>query len=195
MSVKTRAIGDRRDTEAPKLPRWPFAFDPDKAIEAVLFVLPHIRQPSLHSVSKVLYQADRLHLARYGRPITGDHYVAMKHGPVPSATYDALKTLRGDAQTPVALPEGAEDALAVENGYVVRARRPARLEFLSASERECLAQAAAVYGSKSFGELTQESHDAAWHAASENDVIELEHFILTLENRDELTAHFLHDAE
>ena len=195
MSAETRATGDRRDTQAAKLPRWPFAFDPEKAIEAVLFVLPHIRQPSLHSVSKVLYQADRLHLARFGRPITGDHYVAMKHGPVPSATYDALKTLRGDARTPVALPQAAEDALAVENGYAVRPLRSARVEFLSTSEKECLAQAAAAHGSKTFGELTAESHDAAWHAASENDVIELEHFLLTLENRDELRAHFLHEEE
>lgn len=175
------------------LPRWPFTFDPEKAIEAVLFVLPYIRQPTLHSVSKVLYQADRLHVARYGRPITGDRYVAMKHGPVPSATYDALKTLRGDERAQVRFPEGAEDALAVENSYSVRGLRAPRVEFLSASERECLTEAATLHGSKSFRELTDESHDAAWNAASENDIIELEHFLLTIENRDELKAHFLHD--
>jgi uncharacterized phage-associated protein len=193
MPAEPHAAADHRETETPRLPRWPFAFDPEKAIEAVLFVLPYIRQPTLHSVSKVLYQADRLHVARYGRPVTGDHYVAMRHGPVPSTTYDVLKTLRGDARTPVLLPEGAEAALAVENGYTVTARRRAYQEFLSPSERDCLAEAAKVHGSKSFGTLTDESHDAAWFAASENDVIELEHFLLTLDNRDELRAHFLHD--
>jgi hypothetical protein len=178
-------------TQTSRLPRWPFTFDVEKAIEVVLFVAQRLKQPTLHSVSKILYQADRLHVARYGRPITGDRYVAMKHGPVPSGTYDVLKTLRGDARMP--LPDGAEQALAVENAYSVRAKRPAQADFLSESERSCLLEAISAHGAKSFGELTEDSHDAAWDAAAENDVIELEHFLLTLDNREELRAHFLHE--
>src|SRR5688572_27911004 len=174
-----------------RLPRWPFPFDAEKAIEAILLVAPQIKQPTLHSVAKILYQADRLHLGRYGRPITGDRYVAMKHGPVPSAVYDVLKTLRGDAQ--MTLPEGAAQALTVENSYSVRPMRAAKLDVLSKSEQACLMQAVREHGAKNFRELTDESHDAAWDAAGDNDVIELEHFLLTLENRDELRAHFLHE--
>ena len=175
--------------QSQRLPRWPFTFDADKAIEAILFVAPHLKQPTLHSIAKILYQADRMHLGRYGRPITGDRYVAMKHGPVPSRVYDVLKTLRGDAQ--MSLPAGAEQALGVENSYLVRARRSANLEVLSESERQCLTEAVRKRGSMGFQQLTDESHDAAWNAAGENDVIELEHFLLTLDNREELRAHFL----
>ncbi|WP_163005992.1 Panacea domain-containing protein [Methylobacterium brachiatum] len=44
-----------------------------------------------YDIVKSLFVADRAHLNRFGRPITYDNYVAMKHGPVPSLAYDFLK--------------------------------------------------------------------------------------------------------
>lgn len=40
---------------------------------------------------KLLYLADRLSLDLYGDSISGDRFVAMKHGPVLSQTYDLVK--------------------------------------------------------------------------------------------------------
>lgn len=37
---------------------------------------------------KLIYFADRYHLRRYGRPITGDEYLAMPYGPVASGAKD-----------------------------------------------------------------------------------------------------------
>ena len=37
---------------------------------------------------KLIYFADRYHLRRYGRPITGDDYLAMPYGPVASGAKD-----------------------------------------------------------------------------------------------------------
>jgi uncharacterized phage-associated protein len=175
----------------PRLARWPFTLDADKAVEALLYVSQRVRCPTLHSLSKVLYHADKLHLSRYGRPITGDHYVAMKHGPVPSAMYDILKTIRGDSKLP--LPPGAQDALSVQNGYEVIPRRDADMRVLSASERQCLDASAAEHGAKSFTQLTEDSHGPAWQAADENDVIVLESLLLEIDNRDELIAHLSGD--
>ena len=174
------------------LPRWPFRLDADKAVEAVLFLAARAKKPTFHTVSKLLYHADRLHLGRYGRPITGDRYVAMKHGPVPSATYNIWKTIRGDERVPI--PEAAIDALAVVNGFELRACRGADESVLSQSELECLAESVATHGSKSFAQLTRDSHDAAWHAADENDLYSLEDLLLTLANSDELRTHF-HNEE
>lgn len=42
---------------------------------------------------KLIFLADKYHLVRYGRPITGDNYCAMPEGPVPSWTYDLLKQI------------------------------------------------------------------------------------------------------
>ena len=41
-----------------------------------------------------MFLAEKYHLVRYGRPITGDRYDAMKDGPVPSFTYDLFKKHR-----------------------------------------------------------------------------------------------------
>jgi len=173
-----------------RLPRWPFPLDSDKAVEAALFVVHRVTDPTLHSVSKVLYHADKAHLARYGRPISGDRYVAMKHGPVPSATYDMFKTLRGDSNFP--LSERARSAMAVED-YTVRALRAADESVLSTSEMECLAASAAEHGNKSFYQRTADSHGPAWQAAGENDLIALECLLLEIDNSDELRAHLAQD--
>jgi uncharacterized phage-associated protein len=42
-------------------------------------------------LAKLIYFADKRHLQKYGRTITGDTYYGMEHGPVPSAIYSALK--------------------------------------------------------------------------------------------------------
>jgi hypothetical protein len=174
---------------ASALPRWPFRFDPEKALESVLFVIPRLRDPTLHSVSKILYQADREHMQRYARPISGDRYCAMEHGQVPSAIYDVLKAVKAGRD----LSAGFAESLRVENGRQVVALREPRLDVLSPSELECLATSAAEHGHKTFGQLADESHDAAWEAAGDNELVELEHFLLTLSNAAELREHFTHD--
>jgi len=176
--------------EPRRLPRWPFAVDIDKVVEVVTFVAGRIPDPSLHAISKVLYHADKAHLSRYGRPISGDYYVAMKFGPVPSATYDILKTLRGDSNFP--LPASAAGALRVED-YSVSALREADASVLSVSERECLAESAREHGAKSFHRRTEESHGPAWNAADENGVIGLENLLLEIDNPDELREHLAQD--
>lgn len=174
-------------TPPTELPRWPFTFDSDKAVEAVLFVANRQSRPTLHSVSKILYHADKMHLSRYGRPISGDWYAAMKDGPVPSATYDMFKTLRGDSRLP--LPPRADGALTVEGRYCVTPLREADELVLSGSERECLAESVKLHGEKSYTQRVTESHGPAWQAADENGMIQLENLLLEIENRDELREH------
>jgi uncharacterized phage-associated protein len=41
---------------------------------------------------KLVFFADRFHVRKYGRFITNDNYVAMKHGPVPSSLKDIAES-------------------------------------------------------------------------------------------------------
>lgn len=41
---------------------------------------------------KLIWLADRLHIRKFGRSITGDEYYALPNGPVPSATRDILES-------------------------------------------------------------------------------------------------------
>jgi hypothetical protein len=176
------------------LPGWPFALDTDKAVESVFYVVPQIADKTLHCIAKVLYHADKLHLSRYGRPISGDWYSAMEFGPVPSTTYDILKARRGDPRYKnYPVPERAK-ALDVIDKKMVRVSRVADLDVLSESERECLKESAATHGSKDFNKRTDDSHGAAWKATDFNGMMRLENLLLEIDNADELRKYFSHES-
>lgn len=68
-----------------------FRFDPAKAIAALAFLAGRVSDLDAMKSAKLLYFADKAHLLRYGRPILGDAYYGLEHGPVPTATYDLVK--------------------------------------------------------------------------------------------------------
>jgi uncharacterized phage-associated protein len=169
----------------------PIRFDPERALELVLYVAKRLRYPTLHSVSKVLYFADREHLSRYGSLLSGDNYVAMRHGPVPSAIYNLLKAAAG-RQEPLIPPQFYElvgESLKVENRSRVLPLREANADLLSASQRECLDESIKVNRRLSFRQLTNKSHDAAWKSAGENDLIEVSAIAKTLPNAKQVLAY------
>lgn len=142
-----------------------------KALEAVVW-LAH-RQPGidLFHISKVLYYADKAHLLRYGRPVTGDVYIAMAHGPVPSGVYDLLKR---DPFLPEELLRELDAAVEIDRPHV-RARRVANEEALSGSDIEMLEQAWAQFAGLPFGELSRLSHqERAYVEASPNGAMNVE---------------------
>ena len=164
-----------------------FRFDPEKALHLVLFVAQHVPNATFHTISKVIYFADKLHLQRYGRLICGDSYVAMKHGPVPSEIYDMMKDVRGDGfsehwQT-------ARESFKVEGKATVVPCRVPDLEVFSDSDLECLKEAIKTYGHLDFTRLTELSHDAAWQATDDNDMIDLEQIVATFPDGPALLEH------
>ena len=108
----------------------------------------------------------------------------MKNGPVPSGVYDMLNAAR-DGMQYLHFPE-AEEAFDVVGTYTVQALRGPDLGWLSASELECLDEALHLYDGYSFKQLTRLSHDAAWHAADENDTIPIAAIVESLGNPDGL---------
>ena len=76
-------------------PRVHLEPDLSKLLAAVSFLIKEGEREGAtvtqYDIVKALFLADRAHLNRYGRPITFDNYVAMKHGPVPTLAYDFLK--------------------------------------------------------------------------------------------------------
>ena len=78
-----------RGSPKPKMTR--FAFNESKAVEAVVLVATDWPGITPFFLAKTVFFADRNHLREYGRPITGDAYMAMPDGPVPSSIYDMVK--------------------------------------------------------------------------------------------------------
>lgn len=74
-----------------------FQFEPEKLVQALAY-FAGAQLPSLDKLkaAKLLYFCDKYHLLKYGRPVMGDVYFCLDHGPVPSASLN----LMNDAMNP-----------------------------------------------------------------------------------------------
>lgn len=167
-------------------------FNKEKALEAIVYIASNSPYPTYHKISKVLYFADKIHLERYGCLLSEDTYRAMDNGPVPSHIYNMMKFAAGRSDVLVSdtFPE-IKQAMHVEGRCTVKANRAPNLDYLSASEVECLDESIRLHGRKSFGQLTDESHDAAWESVGENELIPVQEIINTLPNAQEVAAYYV----
>lgn len=137
----------------------------DKAVNSLLYALQKLNgKTDMHKLCKILYFADQRHLSEYGRSITGDTYIAMQFGPVPSNVDDILKALRGDSffsKTPEIEP--LRQCLVFENRFIIRALKAPNMDELSCSDVKCLDYAIVKCKDLSFEELTGLSHGLAWN--------------------------------
>lgn len=158
-------------------------FNPEKALETILYVARQTPKPSTYWVLKIIYFADKMHLARYGRQISGDDYYALRNGPVPSQSYDMVKDVRdGRISLFSSHAMSSFEVNRVTNNITVL--RPLQLDLFSRSDLQCIDQSIAENGMLEFLDLKHKSHDAAFLASNENDEIPLSEIIAMLPNSD-----------
>src|ERR1700761_3237212 len=123
-----------------------------------------------HKLFKILYFADKEHIAKYGRTFTGEPYIAMANGPVPSRLYDYIKLVEGKNRLPIPsdFVEEVKVHLGIEAPYWIIGRTNVNMDFLSRSATKSLDHSIETYKDKTFGELSDLSHDEAWKAANQN---------------------------
>jgi uncharacterized phage-associated protein len=144
-----------------------FELDEEKTVAAIVFLADAgIRDLTKYKISKLLFLADKYHLVRYGRSITGDRICAMEYGPVPSVTLDALNTFLGSEQgNPAAqnmaktLSEYITTDAKYRNKHFVAARKMDFQRYLSPSDLGALKEVIKEHGSKSFEELKAMTHE------------------------------------
>ncbi len=151
-------------------------FNLEKSLQVVLYVANKLQRKDFHKIFKIIYFADREHLSKYGRPITGDTYVAMKDGPVPSNIDDIFKAVRGDSFFAADATEYAK-LFDVHDWYFIKPKMAANIDYLSQSDVEELDDALNKYGSMSWDEVREKSHDFAWRATPENRQITLDNIL------------------
>lgn len=141
-----------------------FKLDWAKCLEGIHLLVERMPGITPFYVAKVFYFADKEHLLDFGRPISGDRYVAMNNGPVPSAIYDIIKQ-----------NEFLEDWIVDEFtnrickvGLKMTPKLPFVARALSRSDQEYLISSLNVYGHMTFGALTELSHkEKGWRDAWE----------------------------
>lgn len=164
-----------------------FEFDMHKTVEAILYIIKRTPMPTFMSVAKLLYFADKTSLEAYGGFITGDTYVAMQHGPVPSNTYDIMREAR----------DTNEFGFEVVYNHHLRALRDANLDELSESDVQCLQVVIDAYGKFPTWQLRELSHDDAWKStwleAGErgSTPIPVERIAATLDNSEALIDYLI----
>ena len=156
-----------------------FKPNPQKIIEAITWIAQRLPGSSRYIVLKTLFYADKYHLQRYGRPVTGDTYIKMPYGPVPSFAYDIIK--RNDF-LPLEILKAADaafDNVPNSGKYPpIEAKRPPDMEWFSGTDIECLEGAAVHCSGKDFDMLKGATHEeAAWLAASMNGEMDFALFV------------------
>ena len=136
----------------------------DKSVNSLLYALQKLgNKTDMHKLCKILYFADQKHLSQYGRSITGDTYIAMQFGPVPSCVDDILKALRGDSFFSSSNEiEPLRKSMIFENRFMIKALQGPDMDELSGSDIKCLDYAINLCKDKSFEQLTRLSHGLAW---------------------------------
>ncbi len=131
-----------------------FKINRDKVINSLLYIVNQIPGSGPHQTFKVLYFAEQKHLVKYGRPITGDMYVKMVYGPVPSYSRDVTGNNIPDI-----------DPIVVRSGHSFRPLMEPDFDQLSETDIECLEESIAENKNLSFPQLTDKSHDHAYHTS------------------------------
>lgn len=148
-----------------------------KFINCVLFFAQKTDPQKLGilKLNKLLYYIDFGHYKKYGRPILGDVYIRMDHGPVPSISYAFFNTAFRDKNND---PDSNELRKYVEikpdrvRDFKINTIYPKKIDFdaslFSKSELKIMETVASTYFSKSGTAMSKETHkdDTPWSKTS-----------------------------
>src|SRR5258708_1469362 len=147
-----------------------FRFDVEKLVQALAYLANvGVRKLSKLKAAKLLYFFDKYHLLKYGRPVLGDVYFCLDHGPIPSASVN----LMSEAITPIRIKGWKHPFLDLFDKYLTVDNKPKYPEFVSKrapdldlfsrSELEALEATVKAYGKKTPWQLRELTHqDPTW---------------------------------
>lgn len=149
-------------------------FKREVAINAVLYVLNRMGGIcDMHKCAKILYFSDMEHLSVYGKSITGDTYIAMEFGPVPSKIYDMEKAVKGDSFYSDQANDIRANLFHFINKKDMQAIGKPDMDFLSESNVEILDKWIEELRDKSFDEIVYKSHGYAYSRTKRNHTISM----------------------
>ena len=150
--------------------------DTRKIINALALIVSEQTDKTIDNIKayKLLWLADRLHLRRYGRTITGDTYYAMPKGPVPSDAKNILE----DQQTKLKNVFDVKALFSLGTGCYSLIGEP-NMTVFSKTDIDSLNDVLALYNDMGAEELIMLSHNyPEWKAYADK-----------LNNKDELNSH------
>lgn len=147
-------------------------FDQQRLIETVLYILNNTGGLDQYHIFKVLYLAERSHLAEWGESLVPDTFRAFKHGPVPAHLYFTAQGKNHKSKRDATLLSGFKEAISPAGDdaqYILLANRQPNMDYLSEADVATLDNAIEHYANMSFAELERIVHNTAWKAAYHGD--------------------------
>lgn len=144
-------------------------FKPEKLVHSlVFFSCAGVPDLTKLKAAKLLYFADKEHLLRYGRPILGDVYFCLPHGPAPSVALNEMGNAIEKTEVEDSDRNFMRDYLDVKTSFwhpypVFKAKRRYDPDVFSESELEVLDNVVKKYGHQSARKLVDLTHtDPTW---------------------------------
>ena len=147
-----------------------FNIDWEKALAALVYLASkELPEFDKYKACKLIFLADKYHLVRFARPITGDEYYAVPYGPIPSQLLDRLDAFEKGIDAELA--QLLESDPRFKNPHF-RAKAEVNFSALSQSDIIALDRVVEVFGSKNFAELkaithTMPAYCKAWQSRPE----------------------------
>ncbi len=132
-----------------------YSANTQKALEVILWLAEKSPSIDIYHVVKAAFYADKSHIRKYGRPITGDNYIADTYGPLPKVIYGIL---RRDPFELLALQSNGDIPARLEHDVFVKATRGPNRALLSKSDEAALEEGWQFVKDKSFDDLVQITH-------------------------------------
>jgi Protein of unknown function (DUF4065) len=144
-----------------------FRLNTDRCIQGIQWLAVHRPGITQFYVGIVFFFADKSHLLDWGRPISGDRYLAMEHGPVPSMIYDLLKSDSGAPDEIARALNARIRTVTVENRLQVFSLEETPIyPALSRTDKEYLTESLLMYGKMNLDDIRRIcDKDPAYSAA------------------------------
>ncbi len=140
-------------------------FECKKFTETVLYILEKTGGIDYYHAFKILYFAERNHLAKWGSRMVPDEFCAFPYGPVPAQLYNALTQI---PQPHDVLAKELSKVVFFAGGDAPNVLLPLRISdkgYLSESEIDALDKSIDENQNLTFNQLKEKSHDIAWEEA------------------------------
>lgn len=166
-----------------------FYFEPEKSLSLTAYLAQKTGE-TMYTILKMIYVTDRLHLERYGRPITGDDFFALPEGACPTKIYDSMKALRGEIKKNF-MPNSEQYLVVDPVTHDVTVKDMPSLDYLSPSEIECIEETISILNTSGRWHIRDLAHDEAWSASERNKEMDFLTIANSIENKGKDLANHL----
>jgi uncharacterized phage-associated protein len=140
-----------------------FDFDSEKLVQTLAFFAARgVPDLTKMKAAKLLFYLDKKHLLERGRPVLGDVYYCLQHGPVPSFSLNIMNVAADQtSDEPVEGWNAFLDVVPARAGAnrVIRSLKNPDLDVFSESEIQALEWVLKEHGRKTASQLRNETHE------------------------------------